>query len=1061
MALVDAVVRGSKDYAQDARNSKILLLEDNSWTAPVPGQVFVRSSAEDKGFRFIHPDLARLPSVVSCLDRLGIQVLDRAGELRNSISGKRSHEIEWNRVWSLARQCPPATALMVFRDEFGPRLEISVRVRTMAGSFVPITAALLPGGVVSSQDSRNAKYCIDAGYHRTELELLGDLGCVAQPTVRSDAPKEVWLSSYKDLIFDRFIAEAKRSKPQVDRLQVVGGSVPWPLELLQFLSPEARVAMTTIALGQTPGLPWRVRHLTNANYGEGKYMNPVHWWVLQHGYMQTAFGPMRISDCLRRSDGHPEDVLPVADVEESIAELLRLPSEPAELPATAWDRMMQVAATWEDSRRCFRVYAWCSHFAEAPKLIKAQVGNRTAMLPPHDVAVVMNEETFTSLAEQQIAAILVDEEIDFARLQEGWQLEDGNRLLEQELVYETAGEAQTLVFRFPKLKLWLDPEQHDVEFQPCREINLVTATRAGQRSRAVPHALEANKLLVTSVEPAPVLRAVSAAFHLNLTAVEIQSIIDAVRAEATEKLVAEVRNAGSDAERLALLVGAEVLRRGLPVAALEGIESELARSLGAIELAILVKAVHGVGVLQHFRAVLEEKGLEPPRHWAGLTSTRRWVADLGFAPELAGFSSQSRPASFVVDGPARLAPLHDYQEACTANIKRMLSGDGPQRGLVSLPTGAGKTRVAVQALVEEVRDGRLAGPVVWMAQSDELCEQAVETWSYIWRSVGPLAPMAVGRLWASNEIDESPELFQLVVATPATLINKVSSTRYQWLTEASVVVVDEAHSSVAPIYTAVLEWLGRRARTRRDDRPLIGLTATPFRSFNKEETDRLVKRYDSNRLDKGAFDDPRFEDEPYPILQEHGVLARVRQKLLEGVDVTFSAHESKEVDQFGRLPKSVEKSLGDNIVRNGRIVDSVASLPSDWTALLFATSVENARVLAAQLSYRGIPAVAIAGDTDSSARRWYIEEFKAGRIRVITNYNVLTQGFDAPAVRAVYVTRPTFSPNVYQQMIGRGLRGPKNGGSEEVLIVNVEDNFQQYGDKLAFTDFEYLWEQQE
>lgn len=76
---------------------------------------------------------------------------------------------------------------------------------------------------------------------------------------------------------------------------------------------------------------------------------------------------------------------------------------------------------------------------------------------------------------------------------------------------------------------------------------------------------------------------------------------------------------------------------------------------------------------------------------------------------------------------------------------------------------------------------------------------------------------------------------------------------------------------------------------------------------------------------------------------------------------------------------------------------------------------------------------------------------------MLTNYNVLTQGFDAPKVQAVYVARPTFSPNVYQQMIGRGLRGPLNGGSEEVLIVNVEDNFDQYGDLLAFNEFEYLW----
>jgi superfamily II DNA or RNA helicase len=75
----------------------------------------------------------------------------------------------------------------------------------------------------------------------------------------------------------------------------------------------------------------------------------------------------------------------------------------------------------------------------------------------------------------------------------------------------------------------------------------------------------------------------------------------------------------------------------------------------------------------------------------------------------------------------------------------------------------------------------------------------------------------------------------------------------------------------------------------------------------------------------------------------------------------------------------------------------------------------------------------------------------------LTNYAVLTEGFDAPAIRAVYVARPTYSPNLYQQMIGRGLLGPLNGGKNECLIVNVRDNVAQFGEALAFTQFEYLW----
>ena len=96
--------------------------------------------------------------------------------------------------------------------------------------------------------------------------------------------------------------------------------------------------------------------------------------------------------------------------------------------------------------------------------------------------------------------------------------------------------------------------------------------------------------------------------------------------------------------------------------------------------------------------------------------------------------------------------------------------------------------------------------------------------------------------------------------------------------------------------------------------------------------------------------------------------------------------------------------------------------------------------MAALLRGRASPPPRSRGDTDKGARRHYVEQFRNGELRVLTNYNVLAAGFDAPKVRALYVARPTYAPNAYQQMIGRGLRGPRNGGTERCLLVNVADN---------------------
>jgi superfamily II DNA or RNA helicase len=145
--------------------------------------------------------------------------------------------------------------------------------------------------------------------------------------------------------------------------------------------------------------------------------------------------------------------------------------------------------------------------------------------------------------------------------------------------------------------------------------------------------------------------------------------------------------------------------------------------------------------------------------------------------------------------------------------------------------------------------------------------------------------------------------------------------------------------------------------------------------------------------------------------------------------------------------------------RNAVLIEEIKRLPKKATAILFATSVEHAQTMAALLTLEGIPSKPISGGTHPGARRRYIDAFRRRELRVLTNYNVLTQGFDAPAVEAIYVARPTYSPNLYQQMIGRGLRGPLNGGKDSCLIVNVQDNVLQYGEQLAFRQFEHLWEE--
>jgi superfamily II DNA or RNA helicase len=87
-------------------------------------------------------------------------------------------------------------------------------------------------------------------------------------------------------------------------------------------------------------------------------------------------------------------------------------------------------------------------------------------------------------------------------------------------------------------------------------------------------------------------------------------------------------------------------------------------------------------------------------------------------------------------------------------------------------------------------------------------------------------------------------------------------------------------------------------------------------------------------------------------------------------------------------------------------------------------------------------------------RKKIVRDFRNGDIKIIFNYGVLSTGFDAPGTDAILIARPTTSPVLYSQMLGRGLRGPKFKGKEECLLIDIKDNLKGLPDeKLCFTLF--------
>ena len=623
-----------------------------------------------------------------------------------------------------------------------------------------------------------------------------------------------------------------------------------------------------------------------------------------------------------------------------------------------------------------------------------------------------------------------------------------------------------LIDVWPGLKRHLRPHHRTCRLVRCARIFVI-----GEQQACVAHASDIYLSRLYDEDEGDALRLVLQELGLALSGPAIEDVLQFERREEVESARAAVRRCATDAERLLTAVGERALRDGLPGSLLAVLEDERL-GLNGTEIAEAAIATWHTDALKRYRASLD--WMDPPSRWAGSGGAVRFVRSLGFSDAWAGERERKRDPYVEVEGPYTLPELHGYQRLIADSVRNLLR-DGcekgaARRGMISMPTGSGKTRIAVQAIVEAMRDDGFVGGIVWVADRDELCEQAVEAWHQVWSSKGARASrLRISRMWEGQPRPVPANELHVVVATIQTLHARLSNQRqtYAFLADFTLVVCDEAHRSIAPTFTSVMQDIGLTRFQRSDEPFLLGLTATPYRGHDEAETARLVHRYGNLRLDTGAFS----SDSPEHVireLQEMGVLAHADHANIEGE--TFSAatvgaddwerilEELDRASELPWLPQSVENRIAQSAARTRRIIEAYeAHIDPQWPTLIFATSVEHAQTVAALLNRRGIPSRAVSGTTETATRRRVVEGFRRGEIRALVNYGVFREGFDAPKTRAIIVARPVYSPNLYFQMIGRGLRGPRNGGDDRCLILNVRDNIQSYDRALAFSELDWLW----
>jgi len=403
--------------------------------------------------------------------------------------------------------------------------------------------------------------------------------------------------------------------------------------------------------------------------------------------------------------------------------------------------------------------------------------------------------------------------------------------------------------------------------------------------------------------------------------------------------------------------------------------------------------------------------------------------------------------------------LYPYQKRVKDKLVRLLLSES-QRVLLHMPTGSGKTRTTIEGLVDYWRSqGDSTGFMIWLTDSEELCTQAEETFTKMWKVRGD-RPINLIRLWGSNKVTNLKDDGGLIIASLQklhSLRTTISDEEFKFIhairARSRLIVVDEAHKSIAPTYKATIEFLCDLDKTK-----LIGLTATPGRT-NIDQIEELVEFYGNTKI---TLTDENFKDieDPIEFLQENDYLSNItRKQVPTNVTIDLTPAERSSLRDFFGIPSRVLLALSKDEQRNVIIIKEIASLCEDnHQTIVFACSVEHAHLLSELLMIRGIPSRCVDGKTDVYDRANYINEYKNGDIKVLVNYGVLTTGFDAPNTGAIVITRPTGSLVLYSQMIGRGIRGPKMGGTADCILVDLEDNLIGYpSERQAFKFFNNYW----
>lgn len=334
--------------------------------------------------------------------------------------------------------------------------------------------------------------------------------------------------------------------------------------------------------------------------------------------------------------------------------------------------------------------------------------------------------------------------------------------------------------------------------------------------------------------------------------------------------------------------------------------------------------------------------------------------------------------------------------------------------ILALPTGTGKS-VIVAGFIEGVFSAFQGQRILIATHVKELIEQNHEKLLTLW----PTAPAGIYSASVGRK-DIAPITFVGIQSV---------SKRASEFGKVDLILVDECHTvsdSSNTQYRLFIEAL----KVINPQLKVIGLTATPYRLGQGMLTDGGI-----------------FHDICYDLTERHAFNRLIAEGYLAPLiskQTAIQLDVSTVAKSGGEYVQKELQAAVDKAPITAAALEEALALGHDrnhW--LVFAAGVEHAQHISDMLNLMGVPSAVVTGDLPKLERERILREYKAGKYRAVVNNNVLTTGFDFPGIDMIVMLRPTSSPGLWVQMLGRGTRPHES--KKNCLVLDFAGNTRRLG----------------